>query len=87
MAQKVRQRWGGVSLRECSGCRLGLNTRPYNDPPYRSQVARIKEELSLETSLPIAKAIAEANAVMGIEPQGALAKQVESLLTELGIIN
>ncbi|KAL3915204.1 MAG: hypothetical protein SGPRY_007328 [Prymnesium sp.] len=53
---------------------------------HASQVARIKEELSLETSLPIAKAIAEANTVMGIKPQGPLAKQVESLLTELGVI-
>jgi len=50
------------------------------------KVARIKEELSLEPSLPIAKAIAEANSVMGIEPQGPLTKQVESLLTELGVI-
>ena len=54
--------------------------------PY-PQVARIKEELSLETALPIAKAVAEANTVMGIEPQGPLAKQVETLLTELGVIS
>jgi len=51
------------------------------------KVARIKEELSLENALPIAKAIAEANTVMGIEPIGPLAKQVETLLTELGVIS
>jgi len=51
------------------------------------KVARIKEELSLENSLQIAKAVAEANSMMGIEPQGPLAKQVETLLTELGVIS
>jgi len=51
------------------------------------KVARIKEELSLENSLHIAKAVAEANSMMGIEPQGPLAKQVETLLTELGVIS
>ena len=50
------------------------------------KVQRIREELSLEPSLPIAKAVAEANAVMGIEPAGPLAKQVETLLTELGVL-
>ena len=50
------------------------------------QVARIKEELSLDPSLPVAKAVAEANAAMGIEGHGTLAQQVDLLLTELGVI-
>jgi hypothetical protein len=50
------------------------------------QVARIKEELSLDPSLPVAKAVAEANAAMGIEGQGSLAQQVDFLLTELGVL-
>ena len=65
-------------------------------PPQRSNVfegmtmaqkmARVREELSLDEGLPIAKAVAEANAVMGIEGHGPLAKQVENLLTELGVV-
>lgn len=74
MAQKVRE--AAVAPAACAR----------RAPPSPLQVARIKEELSLEASLPIAKAIAEANSVMGIEPQGPLTKQVESLLTELGVI-
>jgi hypothetical protein len=50
------------------------------------QVARIKEELSLDPSLQVAKAVAEANAAMGIEGQGTLAQQVDFLLTELGAL-
>jgi len=50
------------------------------------KVARVREELSLDPSLPIAKAVAEANAVMGLEGHGPLAKQVEALLTELGVL-
>jgi hypothetical protein len=50
------------------------------------QVARIKEELSLDPSLPVAKAVAEANAAMDIEAQGTLAQQVDLLLTELGVL-
>eukprot|EP00900_Chrysochromulina_parva_P006115 jgi/Chrpa1/15504/Chrysochromulina_OHIO_Genome00022592-RA len=50
------------------------------------KVARIKEELSLDPSLPVAKAVAEANAAMGIEGQGSLAQQVDFLLTELGVL-
>ena len=50
------------------------------------QVARIKEELSLDPSLPVAKAVAEANVVMGIEGHGTLAQQVDLLLTELGVL-
>jgi len=41
------------------------------------KVARVKEELSLDPSLPVAKAVAEANAAMGIEGQGTLAQQVD----------
>ena len=50
------------------------------------KVARIKEELSLDPSLPVAKAVAEANVAMGIEGQGTLAHQVDYLLTELGVL-
>ena len=50
------------------------------------KVARIKEELSLDPSLPVGKAVAEANAAMGIEAQGTLAQQVDHLLTELGVL-
>jgi hypothetical protein len=50
------------------------------------KVARIKEELSLDPLLPVAKAVAEANAAMGIEGQGTLAQQVDHLLTELGVL-
>lgn len=50
------------------------------------KVARIKQELHLDSTLPIAKAVAEANHVMDIEPQGSLAKQVECLLTQLGAL-
>jgi hypothetical protein len=50
------------------------------------KVARIKEELSLDPSLPLAKAVAEANVAMGIEGQGTLAQQVDFLLTELGVL-
>lgn len=54
---------------------------PHPPPPLHPQ------ELSLEISLPIAKAVAEANVMMGIEPQGPLARQVETLLTQLGVIS
>ncbi|KOO33304.1 hypothetical protein Ctob_016164, partial [Chrysochromulina tobinii] len=50
------------------------------------KVARIKEELSLDPSLQVAKAVAEANAAMGIEGQGTIAQQVDFLLTELGAL-
>jgi protein kinase 1 len=50
------------------------------------KVARIKEELSLDPLLPVAKAVAEANAAMGIEGQGTLAQQVDHLLMELGVL-
>ena len=49
------------------------------------KVSRIKEELSLEPGLPIAKAVAEANEAMGIEPAGSMAAQVDLLLSELGV--
>lgn len=49
------------------------------------KVNRIKEELSLQADLPIAKAVAEANEAMGIEPYGSMAAQVDLLLTELGV--
>ena len=49
------------------------------------KVGRIKEELSLEPALPIARAVAEANEAMGIEPAGSMAAQVELLLSELGV--
>jgi len=59
---------------------------PQGERTMAQKVARVREELSLEPSLPIAKAVAEANAVMGLEGHGPLAKQVEALLTELGVL-
>ena len=56
-------------------------------PVFRGSLAPRALWLSLEGGLPIAKAVAEANVMMGIEPQGPLAKQVETLLTELGVIS
>jgi hypothetical protein len=50
------------------------------------KAARVREELSLDASLPIAKLVAEANAAMGLEGHGPLARQVETLLTELGVL-
>ena len=93
MAQKVRQ-WLMMQrcdddltmAQKCGSHHHVVTTARYNREPL-DQVARIKEELSLDTALPIAKAVAEANTVMGIEPQGPLAKQVETLLKELGVIS
>jgi protein kinase 1 len=59
---------------------------PAAERTMAQKVARIKEELSLNPSLPVAKAVAEANAAMGIEGQGTLAQQVDLLLTELGVL-
>ena len=59
---------------------------PAAERTMAQKVARVKEELSLDPSLPVAKAVAEANAVMGIEGQGSLARQVDYLLTELGVL-
>ena len=50
------------------------------------KVARIKEELSLDPSLPVAKAVAEANVAMDIEAQGTLPRQVDHLLKELTLL-
>ena len=58
---------------------------PAAEHTMAQKVARVKEELSLDPSLPVAKAVAEANAAMGIEGQGSLAQQVDFLLTELGV--
>jgi hypothetical protein len=59
---------------------------PAAERTMAQKVARVKEELSLDPSLPVAKAVAEANAAMGIEGQGTLAQQVDFLLTELGVL-
>eukprot|EP00966_Prymnesium_polylepis_P101932 2360689-Prymnesium_polylepis.2 len=50
------------------------------------KVARIKEALGLEASLSPAAAVAEANAVMGIEAEGALISQVDRLLQDMGLV-
>ena len=78
---------GGTA--EQRGGASGVGGSPAAKPGFEGQtmaqkVARVREELGLHASLPIAKAVAEANAVMGIEAVGPLAKQVENLLTELG---
>jgi hypothetical protein len=58
---------------------------PTAERTMAQKVARVKEELSLDPSLPVAKAVAEANVAMGIEGQGTLAQHVDYLLTELGV--
>jgi hypothetical protein len=58
----------------------------FSELTMAQKVARVREELSLDAALPIAKAVAEANAVMGIEGHGPLSRQVETLLTELGVL-
>ena len=50
------------------------------------KAARVREELGLDASLPIARLVQEANAAMGIEGHGPLAKQVETLMVELGVL-
>ena len=49
------------------------------------KVGRIKEELSLEPSLPIGRAVAEANETLGIDPVGSIAQQVEVLMSECSL--
>ncbi len=49
------------------------------------KVARIKTELALDASLPLAQAVRAAQAAVGAEPKGVLAEQVDALLHELGI--
>jgi len=49
------------------------------------KMSRIKLELGLDEALPLAKAVAEANAAMGLEGGGSIAAQVELLLEQLGI--
>ena len=59
---------------------------PITEWTMAQKVMKVREELSLDGALPIAKAVAEANAVMGIEGHGSLARQVDCLLTELGVL-
>ena len=49
------------------------------------KVGRIKEELSLDPSLPIGRAVAEANETLGIDPVGSIAQQVEVLMSECSL--
>ena len=49
------------------------------------KVGRIKEELSLEPSLPIGRAVPEANDTLGIDPVGSIAQQVEVLMSECSL--
>ena len=46
------------------------------------KVARIKTELALDESLPLAQAVRAAQAAVGAEPKGVLAEQVDALLRE-----
>ena len=59
---------------------------PAAERTMAQKVARVMEELSLDPSLPVAKAVADANVLMGIKGQGTLAQQVDFLLTELGVL-
>ena len=49
------------------------------------KVGRIREGLSLEPSLPIGRAVAEANETLGIDPVGSIAQQVEVLMSECSL--
>jgi len=75
-----------LSVAPHAGGSKSAPSTPLGERTMAQKVARVKEELSLEPSLPVAKAVAEANAVMGIEGQGSLARQVDCLLTELGVL-
>jgi len=50
------------------------------------KVARIKQELGLDESLPLPAALKAANEAMGLEPEGVIAEQVSSLLLQLNIV-
>ncbi|KAL3893148.1 MAG: hypothetical protein SGPRY_014429, partial [Prymnesium sp.] len=54
-------------------------------PTMAEKVGSIKLELGLDDSLPLAKAVTQANEAMGLEATGKLADQVEVLLEQLGI--
>ena len=49
------------------------------------KVSLVCAELGLDGSLPVAKAVGEANEAMGVEPTGTLAEQVAELMSQLGI--
>ena len=53
---------------------------------FAQKVSRVKDELGLDSSLPPAAAVAEANSVMGLVGEGSLVNQVDRLLQELGIV-
>ncbi|KAL1519337.1 hypothetical protein AB1Y20_022863 [Prymnesium parvum] len=54
-------------------------------PTMAEKVAAIKAELGLDESLPVARAVSDANAAMGIAAKGTLADQVQELLDQLGL--
>jgi len=54
-------------------------------PTMPEKIARIKVELDLDDSLALVAAVHAANEAMGLEPVGAMAEQVETLLEQLGI--
>ena len=54
-------------------------------PTMAEKVARIKVELGLDDSLALAAAVKAANEAMGLEPAGAMADQVATLLEQLGV--
>ena len=64
-----------------SGARTG-----FEGLTMAQKAARVRAELGLDGSLPIARLVQEANAAMGIEGSGPLAKQVETLMVELGVM-
>ena len=50
------------------------------------KIERIKAELGLEMTLPLPRAVADANVMLGIEPTGPLGEQVNRLLAELALV-
>ncbi len=49
-----------------------------------SKLARIKLELGIDASLPMAASLKRANEAMGVAGEGSLPAQVERLMTMLG---
>lgn len=49
------------------------------------RMARIAGELGIDSSLPLAKGVTAANEAMGLEAEGTLAQQVQTMMEQLGI--
>ena len=49
------------------------------------KMALIKEQCGIEEGVAAAKAVAQANEILGIDNSGPLVRQVDVLMTELGL--